>query len=128
MIEEPAVTLELLAERLGQVENQQVRQATWTLVGILGVLTGTLVLFGLTALHVAQAQQHTAVLLRVCSVGAGRMPEGRVAWCERNIFGFRLARSSAAGDATADDSMREWAKAEGWVPPTTTTTYPEPPP
>lgn len=127
MSEDPTDTLELLATRLVEVEEQLARQTTWTLVGLLGMLGVTLLLFAAASFDTASAQRQTAVLLRVCSVGAARMGEGRAAYCERYIHGFRLARAPIAEQAAAVDSLEQWAQARGWAPPPTTTIYPEPP-
>jgi hypothetical protein len=80
---------------------------------------------------VSQSRAETAGYIRTvintCSVGAARLPEAQIAYCERAIPGFRRARSASAASALVNDSLRAWAKDKGWVPPTTTTTYPDPP-
>ena len=128
MSEDPTDTLELLTARLVEVEEQLARQATWTLAGVLAVLAVGLLLFGAASFDTASVQRRTAILLRVCAVGEARMAEGRAAWCEQRMAGFQLVRSAVAGDAVTVDSLETWAQARGWVPPPTTTIYPDPPP
>ena len=128
MSEDPTDTLELLATRLVEVEEQLARQATWTLAGVLAVLAVGLLLFGAASFDTASVQRRTAILLRVCAVGEARMAEGRAAWCEQRMVGFGLVRSAVAGDAVTVDSLEQWAQTRGWVPPPTTTIYPDPPP
>ena len=129
--EEPTDLLVALEARLAEVEAQATRRDTWTLVGLLGVLAVAMLLSGADQLALGQAQHRAVTLLRVCAVGAARIPEAQVAYCEQAVGpGYRVARAKVAGQAVRVDSLERWAAtaARGaWVPPPTTTLYPEPP-
>ena len=117
--------------RVSAVEHKAAKATTRLTLGLLIVLAVAMALFLAIRVSVAQSRAETASYIRTvintCSVGAARLPEAQVAYCERAIPGFRRARSAAAASALVNDSLRKWAEGEGWVPPTTTTLLPDPP-
>jgi hypothetical protein len=130
MTEDPADALALLGARVGKVEEQAARQATAALAGLLGVLAVSMLLFAAAQLDAVRDRDRAALLIRACAVGEGRIPESQAAWCEQALAGYRLSRAPVAADAVAGDSLGRWASSGSpgpWVPPTTTTLYPQPP-